>query len=182
MQQPAPFVLAGVVLVLLSASVYLFVSPNRELSLGDMAGVATSSAPYTLTPSNSTTETAEQQGGNVSDPATGTSTASTTPTEESSATTSPSTSAKPTVTLTQTGFTPNTLTVSAGTRVRFVNQSNNLMWVASDPYPTHSLYPEFDQKKAAGVGETFDFVFTKRGTWHYHNNTSPSQTGVIVVQ
>lgn len=180
MQQSFPYVLTGFVLILLGVSVYLFMNPNRPLSLGDSTPFATSTE-STLAAPNAQTQADSENYFESKTETVGTSTATTT-IDTKSATTSSLTTEKPVVTLTTTGFTPKTLTVAAGTRVRFVNQSNNLMWVASDPYPTHSLYPEFDEKKAAGVGETFDFIFSKRGTWHYHNNTTPSQTGVIVVQ
>ncbi len=96
-----------------------------------------------------------------------------------------------TVTYTDTGFTPSTITVKQGTKVTFVNNSSKNMWVGVDEHPTHTQYagtsrqehcPDtagtaFDQ---CAVGKTYTFTFNKVGTWEYHNHVG-SGTGKIVV-
>lgn len=75
-------------------------------------------------------------------------------------------------------FAPDTLTVKAGTTVKFVNGSSSPMWVASAPHPTHTDYPEFDQKQS---GNEYAFIFTRVGTWKYHNHLNPADTGTVIV-
>ncbi|MBI1813240.1 cupredoxin domain-containing protein [Candidatus Peregrinibacteria bacterium] len=80
------------------------------------------------------------------------------------------------------GFSPSTATVSAGTAVTFTNASSGPMWVASNPHPFHTDSPGFDAGKSLQHGETYQFIFTKRGRWGYHNHLNPTQGGTIVVQ
>jgi plastocyanin len=86
------------------------------------------------------------------------------------------------VTYTSDGFTPNTLTVKAGTSVRFINKSSNkvmmIAWVESSGPP---LYSEFKQSTAVGKNGTFDFNFSKKGVWLYQNINDTSKTGIVVV-
>jgi len=90
---------------------------------------------------------------------------------------------KITVRYTSTGFSPATFTVNKGETVRFINETTGRMSVASDPHPTHTIYPEFDQYKTSARGQsTFDFTFEKIGTWGYHNHAQASHTGTVIVQ
>lgn len=88
----------------------------------------------------------------------------------------------PVVEKTDTGFSPATVTIKKGTTVKFINKTSAKMSVASDPHPTHTNYPEFDQYKSDAKGKTeYDFTFEKVGTWGYHNHINPSETGTIIV-
>jgi hypothetical protein len=80
------------------------------------------------------------------------------------------------------GFHEPVVYVKLGSTVVFQNNSNRDMWIASAPHPTHTAYPEFDQKKSVVRGGLYTFIFTKVGAWKYHNHMMPSQTGTIVVQ
>lgn len=91
-------------------------------------------------------------------------------------------SAQNTVTYTDSGFSPSTLTTKKGDTVTFKNMTSGNMWVVSSPHPTHTDYPEFDAKRTMVPGETYQFTFTKIGSWKYHNHTNPSERGTIVVQ
>jgi plastocyanin len=82
------------------------------------------------------------------------------------------------VDLTDSGFMPVAVTVKQGTPVMFVNKSSRQMWVASNPHPTHTDLPGFDELKA---GDTYTYVFDKVGTWGYHDHFSPSTQGQVVV-
>ena len=123
-----------------------------------------------------------------------------TPTETQSSvtsttpTTTPATS-KVTITYTDQGFSPKSVTVSLGTTVTFVNQSSQSMWVASAMHPTHTGYsgtsmnqhcPDtnnsaFDECTAVESSGSFSFVFNKEGTWKYHDHVSPSAFGSVTV-
>jgi plastocyanin len=85
------------------------------------------------------------------------------------------------VTYTDSGFAPQPLSVSVGSTVTFVNESSRGMWVASAAHPTHQLLPGFDQLKTAAKGEVYEYIFTKVGTWKYHNHVYPSDVGIVVV-
>lgn len=80
------------------------------------------------------------------------------------------------------GFVPATITVKKGTAVLFVNKSGVKMSVASNPHPTHTDYPEFDQYKTDARGkDEFVFTFEKVGSWGYHNHAKSSDGGTVVV-
>lgn len=87
-----------------------------------------------------------------------------------------------TVRYTDSGFQPAKISVSAGTMVEFINQSNNVMWVASNVHPEHEILPTFDQFKTVGKGESYMYVFDKKGSWEYHDHISPAFEGVINVE
>lgn len=98
-----------------------------------------------------------------------------------------------TVTYTASGFVPQTVTITRGQSVTFIDQSGRGMWVASALHPTHASYsgttlaehcPDttgtaFDQ---CAAGETYTFMFTKAGTWRYHNHVTGGDPGTVVVQ
>jgi plastocyanin len=85
------------------------------------------------------------------------------------------------VTYSGTAFSPASLTIKSGDTVVFKNASSSSFRPASDPHPTHTDYPGFDSKQAVAAGGNFSFIFTKVGSWGYHNHLNPSQTGKIVV-
>jgi plastocyanin len=85
------------------------------------------------------------------------------------------------ITITDSGFQPNALTIKVGTKVTWVNNGNNVVSVASDPHPTHTNYPPLNLGKVATDGSV-SLVFDKAGSYGYHNHLNASQTGTIVVQ
>lgn len=102
------------------------------------------------------------------------------------------------VTLTDTGFIPATITIAVGDTVRFVNNSSRGMWVGADEHPTHTEYDgtstrehcvngtavggTFDQCASTPRGSSFEFTFTKAGTFGYHNHTGASSVGTVIVR
>lgn len=87
-----------------------------------------------------------------------------------------------TITYKDDGFHESVVYIKLGSSVIFKNESSREMWVASAPHPAHTTYPEFDQKKSVLRGGTYAFVFTKVGSWKFHNHMMPDQTGTIVVR
>ncbi len=87
-----------------------------------------------------------------------------------------------TVFYTNKGFSPNTLEVSAGTKVTFINQSDKLMWVASSAHPTHQDLLGFDALRGVRAGSSYEYTFTKVGTWKYHDHLKPGTRGLITVK
>ena len=86
-----------------------------------------------------------------------------------------------TVTYTDSGYTPATVTVKKGTKVTFKNESTKSMWTASGVHPTHQLLPGFDQLKSVAKGGMYEYTFSKVGTWKYHNHVNPTDVGTVVV-
>lgn len=97
------------------------------------------------------------------------------------------------------GFEPETLTVALGTTVEWENVSDKLMWVASDPHPSHTDLPGFNSWGTEGntedaptswvptvyaheQGGFYRYTFTKTGTWTYHNHLVPADRGTIIVE
>lgn len=89
--------------------------------------------------------------------------------------------AQETVTYTDNGFEPKSITVKAGTAVSWINKSTNPLWVASSPHPQHTDLPGFDALKAYQSGESYSYTFTKVGSWKYHNHLAPNNFGVVLV-
>lgn len=98
-----------------------------------------------------------------------------------------------TVAYTDNGFSPQSIKIVKGSTVNFVNKSSIPLWVASDPHPEHTNYPEFDviydRDEYPGMGEDFSFTFEKEGTWEYHSHTASGDAtdtgihpGVIIVE
>lgn len=80
------------------------------------------------------------------------------------------------------GYDPQNLEVVVGTTVVFENVSSVNMWPASNIHPTHSIYPEFDPKKAVLPGGSWEFNFNKSGKYRYHDHLYPTITGEITVK
>lgn len=103
-----------------------------------------------------------------------------------------------TVTYSNSGYTPSTVTIKRGETLFFENKSSGMMWTASAVHPTHKAYPGsgiekcgdktnyssaiFDACGAYDPGESWAFRFNELGTWKYHDHLKPSNTGTIVVQ
>jgi plastocyanin len=101
----------------------------------------------------------------------------------------------PTVHYTATGFDPEEVTIDAGQKVTFVNDTSSRMWVASDEHPTHTGFDGSDREThCSGAytgptpfdqcqsGSTYTFVFTEAGTFPFHNHAASEHTGVVTVQ
>jgi plastocyanin len=92
------------------------------------------------------------------------------------------TSGPVTVTIMSSGYSPNNITVKSGTTVTFVNNDTKGHWPASNPHPTHTDLPGFDAHKSIPPGSSYSFVFTKVGTWGFHDHLFPTQGGKIIVE
>ncbi len=90
-------------------------------------------------------------------------------------------SAQNTITLTQNGFSPSTLTIKVGTTVTWINKSGTQATVNSNPHPIHTDYPPLNLGSFSN-GAILSLIFNKAGTYGYHNHLNPGQTGTIIVQ
>jgi len=95
------------------------------------------------------------------------------------------------VSYTNNGFSPQSVTIALGGSVTFVNDSSHGMWVASNFHPTHTQYPEKDSSNCLGSsfdscvaippGGSWQFIFNSVGTWGYHNHVGAGMIGTVVV-
>ena len=83
--------------------------------------------------------------------------------------------------LTPSGFIPADLTIKAGARVTWTNQSGVLGNVSSAPHPAHTDYPALNLG-SFGPDKSVSLTFNSPGTYKYHNHLDPSQSGSITVQ
>jgi plastocyanin len=87
-----------------------------------------------------------------------------------------------TINITETGFSPATLTVSIGTAITFINNGQAPHWPASDVHPTHNILPDFDSKRGLETGDSYTYTFDKVGTWRCHDHLLPQNTCTIIVE
>lgn len=85
------------------------------------------------------------------------------------------------VAYTNAGFSPRSIAVKRGTAVIFLNESDDALWIGSDPHPLHEWLPGFDSRAGFQMGESYTFVFVKAGSWGYHNHVNPGEAGMIIV-
>jgi plastocyanin len=83
--------------------------------------------------------------------------------------------------MTENGFEPRELTVTAGDEVLFINNDASDRWPASNFHPAHTLYPEFDPLQSVPPGSSWKMTFNREGTWRMHDHLNPHMTGTIVV-
>lgn len=90
-----------------------------------------------------------------------------------------------TVTYSDSGFSPQSITVKSGESITWVNNSGSTMQVGSDPHPQHTINRELSsgQKELElAPGESKTVQLTKTGTWGYHDHLKSSMTGTVIVE
>lgn len=85
-----------------------------------------------------------------------------------------------TITFTDNGFTPTTLTVKKGTVVTVVNTSSHSVQFSSDDHPTHREDPEINMETLA-PGKSGTFTATTVGTHGFHDHIDDSKVGTLIV-
>lgn len=86
------------------------------------------------------------------------------------------------VTLTKSGFVPQSLVIAKGDTVTFRATGEKKFWPASNTHPTHTLYASFDAKHALSPNEEWSFTFDRVGAWPYHDHLFSAFKGTIIVQ
>ncbi len=111
---------------------------------------------------------------------------------KASTTTSMAMPTETTVSYSAAGFSPKSVTVKVGDKVTWKSADGSPLWVASDEHPTHTEYdgttlkehcaagatPSFDECKRA---DTYSFIFTKAGSFDYHNHVHSTDAGTVIV-
>lgn len=97
--------------------------------------------------------------------------------------TDPSTqnNSSPTITYSNSGFSPQTITVNNGDTLTVKNNSSRTIQFESDPHPAHTTNTELNIDTIR-AGQSKIFTVKRTGTFGYHDHLSPSDTGTIVVQ
>ena len=85
------------------------------------------------------------------------------------------------ITLTQSGFVPQSITIAKGDTVVFMSSREKLFWPASDLHPTHEIYAEFDSKEPIEPDKSWSFIFNRAGTWNFHDHLDSYFRGTIEV-
>jgi plastocyanin len=86
-----------------------------------------------------------------------------------------------TITYTGSGFSPATVTVSAGDVVRIVNNSDTVISPSSDDHPVHTDNPELNFGDIS-PGESVSVTVNQAGEWGIHNHYLEDHQASIVVQ
>jgi plastocyanin len=85
------------------------------------------------------------------------------------------------VELTDTGFSPKTVTIAKGSAVRWTNKTSKQASVNSDNYPDNQLYRQLN----LGLfqpGSTLVLIFNDKGTFGYHDQLNPDVKGSVTVR
>ena len=85
------------------------------------------------------------------------------------------------VSVTAAGFEPQSITVKAGSKVVWTNNTDATANVSSAMHPTHELYPPLNLGDFE-AGATLELVFDEPGTYKYHDHLNPSKFGTVVVE
>lgn len=92
----------------------------------------------------------------------------------------PNPSERMTITYTNNGFEPNSLTVKKGTVVTVNNESSRNVQFSSNDHPAHTDNTEMNLGTLA-PGESDSYTATAVGTWGYHDHLDENETGTITV-
>ncbi len=84
------------------------------------------------------------------------------------------------VTVTAGGFVPATLSITKNTKVIWTNGDNKLHRIQANPHPTGDSLPGLKSEVLAN-GHTYEYTFTKTGTYAYHDFINPTTNGTIEV-
>lgn len=85
------------------------------------------------------------------------------------------------ISINNTGFTPQTVTIKAGETVTWVNTDTTTHNVSSAIHPTHLLYPPLNLGTIK-TGGSQSLSFPIAGSYKYHDHIYPKLSGTIVVQ
>lgn len=92
--------------------------------------------------------------------------------------------------MTDNGYIPAQINIQPGQKVVWKNAGQTQRWPAGNSHPTHKDYPSetksclgsaLDACKAMKVGEQYEFVFDKPGSWGMHDHLSPNDGMVVSV-
>lgn len=83
--------------------------------------------------------------------------------------------------VTDSGYSPDTITIKKGTKVIWISRTDRMVTVHSDSHPTHTLYPKLNLGSFITT-KTVSVVLDEPGTYKYHNHLDASMTGTVIVE
>lgn len=89
------------------------------------------------------------------------------------------------VSITSSGFGPQTVSISAGDSVIWTNNDTSAHYIAPDDHPTHKKYAGIWDDSGAGnisPGQTYTQKFNTPGTYTYHDHLNPTTKGTVIVK
>lgn len=95
--------------------------------------------------------------------------------------TSATTPTSSTITYTNDGFSPVSLTVKAGTTVTIKNDSSRSLQFSSNPHPDHTNEPELNLDNLS-PGKSTTFQASEPGSYGFHNHLNEDHTGTLIVE
>lgn len=84
------------------------------------------------------------------------------------------------ITYTDTGFSPTSISLKVGTVLTVNNESTMDLMFASADHPTHTINTEINLDTIK-PGASDSVTITKAGTWGYHNHDMADHTGQLIV-
>lgn len=84
------------------------------------------------------------------------------------------------ITFTNSGFSPQDVSVKKGTKITVKNDSDSNVQFSSDDHPTHTKQTEMNLRTLQ-PGESASFTVTRVGTWGFHDHIDDSKTGTLTV-
>lgn len=101
-------------------------------------------------------------------------------TEDTGTQTAQPTAESPTITYTDEGFEPATLTVKTGTVIRVVNNASSELVFSSGSHPTHLEDPELNMSSLQ-PGEGGTVTAKTVGTHSFHDHFNAGKSGTLIV-
>ncbi len=89
------------------------------------------------------------------------------------------------VTFTNDGVSRNCIIVTSGSKITWVNSSDQEVHVSTDPHPIHTGNKEISNNEfvlKVAPGQQAEVTLTKRGKFGHHDHLSPAKRGTIIVQ
>ena len=77
------------------------------------------------------------------------------------------------VSITSSGPSPATITVSAGTVLTWTNDDTKPHQIAADPHPSNDSIPGFESDTSLLPGDSLSFAFEDQGLYTYHDHLNP---------
>lgn len=88
-----------------------------------------------------------------------------------------------TVTISSKGFLPQTVKITKGSLVTWLNQDTKPHQIKSDPHPSDSLYPFLDTEDVLSLDGAVTITFDTVGTFTYHDEMNPLKfKGTVIVE
>ena len=86
-----------------------------------------------------------------------------------------------TITYSNDGFSPSSVTVNSGDKIKFTNSSDSVAAPSSNPHPVHTDNPELNVGDIQ-PGDSRTITVATKGTWGMHNHYNPSQKVTVIVK